>query len=368
MSGPEYVLESPVEPAKLPEVRNHTQFPSQYFQMMDTNDKVFHVLVSRLTFDLLSPDSKGAPQLSQTQHPLVRADEFYQQPNTSATIQESDFAPYKPRCDILFAHATAYAPNEKPLERWPIGIRIGDWSKKISVCGPRRIVPAALGWKLQAPKPAIQVPLRYELAFGGTLQWPETVAKDEEPEILIRHPANPIGCGLLNAAWLKKARPHEMRAPQMEVFGQPFGETHLHKNDYPVIGLGAIGRWWSPRIQLAGSYDRQWQETRWPNLPRDFDSAYWNCAPADQQIDYPQGGEEVVLAGLTPGGGSFRTRIPAPHPHALARLHAGPILPRRMNLDTLIFDMHAMTLTCVHRMVIAADAEVRVLEIRRREA
>ena len=141
MSGPEYVLESPAEPAKIPEVRNHTPFPSQYFQMMDTNDKVFHVLVSRLTFDLLSPDSNGAPQLSQTQHPLVRADEFYQQPNTSATIQESDFAPYKPRCDILFAHATAYAPNEKPLERWPVGVRIGDWSKKISVCGPRRIVP-----------------------------------------------------------------------------------------------------------------------------------------------------------------------------------------------------------------------------------
>ena len=210
--------------------------------------------------------------------------------------------------------------------------------------------------------------MRYKLAFGSALQWPETVAEDEEPKILIRHPANPIGCGLLDATWLKKARPHEMRASQMEVFGQPFDETHLRKNDYPVIGLGALGRGWSPRIQLAGSYDRQWQGTRWPHLPKDFDSAYWNCVLVDQQIDYPQGGEEVVLAGLTPGGGPFRTRIPAPPPHALARLHADPILPRRMYLDTLIFDMHAMTLTCVHRMAIAAEAEVRVLEIRRQEA
>ena len=368
MSGPEYTLESPVEAAQIPEVRNHTPFPSQYFQMMDTNDKIFHVLVSRLTFDLMKLDRLGAPELAPEQSPLVFADEFYQQPNTSAIIQESDFAPYKPRCDILFAHATAYAPKEASLARWPVGVRIGHWSKKITVCGPRRIVPAALGWKLQAPQPAIQVPLRYELAFGGTLQWPESVAENEEPEILIRHPTNPIGCGLLDAAWLKKVRPHEMRAPQMEVFDQALDEAHLHKKDYPVIGLGAIGRWWAPRIRLAGSYDRQWQEERWPRLPRDFDSAYWNYAPEDQQIDYPQGGEEIVLAGLTPGGGPFKTRIPAPPPHALVRLYAGPILPRRMNLDTLIFDMHRMHLSCVYRMTVAADADVRVLEIRRREA
>ena len=76
----------------------------------------------------------------------------------------------------------------------------------------------------------------------------------------------------------------------------------------------------------------------------------------------------LLLQCLTPGGGPFKTRIPAPPPHVLVRLYAGPILPRRMNLDTLIFDMYRMHLSCVYRMTVAADADVRVLEIRRREA
>mgnify|MGYP001174119762 CR=1 FL=1 len=368
MNRPPYVLESPVQAAPLPEVRNHTHFPSQYFQMMDSDDKVFHVLVSRITYDLSELDGEGRPGLAREQQELVQSDMFYGQINASSIIQESDFAAYKPRCDVLFAHATAYAPDGKPAPRWPIGVRIGDWSKLMGVCGPRVIRPGVLGWKLGDPEPAIQVPLRYELAFGGTCQWPETASGDEEPQIHASYAPNPIGCGLLHPQWLKKARPQALEAPQMEVLDQPFDDARLQRQDYPAVGLGAIGRWWQPRVALAGTYDQNWKEHRWPRLPQDFDCAYWNCAPRDQQIAYPQGGEDIVLAGLTPGGGRFQARLPDRPPHVLARLHAGPILPRHMPLDTLVFDMHRMTLSCVHRMLIAADADVRVLEIRRREA
>lgn len=368
MRQPPYVLESPVEAAPLPEVRNHTQFPSQYFQMVDVGDKVFHVLVSRITYALDDLDEQKRPRLARDQQELVQSDMFYNEMNTSSLVQESDFAHYKPRCDVLLAHATGYAPDGKPASRWPVGVKIGDWHKLIAVCGPRTIRPGVTGWKLSDPQPAIQVPIRYELAFGGTCQWPETIAAEDEPEILARYEPNPIGCGLLHQLWLKQARPQELRAPQIEVFEQPFDNHWLQRQDYPVVGLGAIGRWWQPRVRLAGTYDQEWKENRWPRLPLDFDAAYWNAAPQDQQIDYPKGGEEVVLVGLTPGGGKSHLYLPDRPPHALARLHAGPILPRPMNLDTLIFDMHRMTLTCVHRMLIAADADVRVLEIRQREA
>ncbi|WP_157719038.1 DUF2169 family type VI secretion system accessory protein [Halopseudomonas salegens] len=368
MRQPPYVLESPVEAAALPEVRNHTHFPSQYFQMMDTSDKVFHVLVSRLTYDLSNLDEQKKPRLAREQQELVQSDMFYSKVNASSLVQESDFAPYKPRCDVLFAHATAYAPDGKQATRWPVGVKIGEWRKVMAVCGPRTIQPGVLGWKLNNPEPAIQVPIRYELAFGGTYQWPETLAEDEEPQIHARYEPNPIGCGLLHSLWLKKVRPQMLKAPQMEVFEQPFKDHWLERLDYPVMGLGAIGRWWQPRVSFAGTYDQNWKEHRWPRLPLDFDANYWNCAPQDQQIDYPEGGEEILLVGLTPGGGQFRACLPDRPPHALARLHAGPILARPMHLDTLIFDMHRMTLTCVHRMLIAADADVRVLEIRRREA
>ncbi|HAQ24498.1 MAG TPA: hypothetical protein DCQ80_00760 [Pseudomonas sp.] len=67
-------------------------------------------------------------------------------------------------------------------------------------------------------------------------------------------------------------------------------------------GFGIRGRAWAPRLQTAGTYDRQWLDARWPLLPRDFDFAYWNGAPEDQQIDSPHG---FVRAPL-PGHRAFR--------------------------------------------------------------
>src|SRR5260370_42679476 len=67
-----------------------------------------------------------------------------------------------------------------------------------------------------------------------------------------------------------------------------------------VVGVGAIGRWWSPRVSLAGTHDDAWKQSQWPKSPLDHDYRYWNCAPEDQQIDYPQGGEEVMLLNHIP--------------------------------------------------------------------
>ena len=132
---------------------------------------------------------------------------------------------------------------------------------------------------------------------------------------------------------------------------------------YQPVGVGPLGKWWTPRRQKAGTYDQTWKESRWPRLPLDFDFGYWNAAPEDQQIEYPQGGEELVLAGLTAGQQVWRCKLPRLRPFVRVRLQAGPILPRAMNLDTLVIDFKAGTLSCVWRMTLAARAEVRVLEI-----
>jgi hypothetical protein len=52
---------------------------------------------------------------------------------------------------------------------------------------------------------------------------------------------------------------------------------------------------------MAGTYDDQWQKDRRPLLPVDFQDSYFRCAPLDQQLNgFLQGGEEVVLANLSP--------------------------------------------------------------------
>ncbi|MFI8616866.1 DUF2169 domain-containing protein [Acidovorax sp. NPDC077693] len=365
MNGPDLLMPAPVQAAPLAEMRNHTSFESQYFQMMDTGDEVFHVIACRVTYDLARLDADGTPQLAQHQVPLVDADQFYAQPTTSSCIQESDFAPYKPQCDILLANATAYSPEGQPERRWPVGARIGNWQKVLAVTGPRRMHEGVLGWKVTEPEKATEVPLRWELAYGGTCQWPLHPAADQEPEIWAPYEANPIGCGWVDKAWHKKSRLDEFPAPQIEAFNQPFDANAANAMRYTPVGVGPVGKWWTPRRAKGGTYDQAWKESRWPRLPKDFDFGYWNCAPEDQQIPYPEGGEEILLVGLTPGQRVFKCQLPPPAVHAVARLKVGPVLPLPMRLDTVTVDFKARTLSCVWRIQVAAQFGVRVLELRR---
>lgn len=361
MNGSDNLLDAPVTGAPLPRVRNHTGFPSQYYQMADTQEQIFHVMVSRLTYDMRRIDAEGVLQLAQQQHPLVEADLFYGEPNASAVLQESDFAPYKPRCDVLFTHAIAHSPGGKSQRRWPVSVRIGGWEKILTVTGPRLMERRLLtGWRLSEPEPALRVPVRYEHAWGGTRQWPQ--APESEAEFLERDAHNPIGCGFAPKAWLKKSRVRKIAAPSIECFRQPFTARDAARQRYPVVGLGAIGRHWQPRLKRAGTYDEDWKSTRWPRLPLDFDFSYWNCAPEDQQIDYPQGGEEVVLTGLRPEG-ELRFRLPCSPLKLLLHLEAGVPLFKPLVADTLVFDLAACELALVQRALVSAAAGVAAMEL-----
>lgn len=362
MNGPDNLLDAPLPTAPLPEVVNHTRLPSQYFQMIDVNDAVFHVIVVRSTYDMYRADARGRLLLAEQQSALVEADEYYGEVNLSSVVQESDYAPFKPRCDILFAHAEACAPQGEPAQRIAVGVRIGSWEKSLQVCGPRRLETGVLGWRLTDPQPAVRVPIRYEQAWGGSCQWPLQLAADAEPELLARDERNPVGCGFIDPAWLCKVGASRFVAPQLEMLGEAFEARHADAADYPVLGLGPIGRWWLPRRLKAGTYDEHWKRTRWPALPKDFDFAYWNCAPEDQQIDYPAGGEQVVMIGLHPGG-DMRFRLPEPDARLLLHLSAGVPLFKALQTDTLLFDLKAMQLVVVQRGLVAAQAGVDKIEI-----
>ena len=207
---------------------------------MDVGDEVFHVIASRITYDLTRLDEQGAPPLAAVQAPLADADAFYGEPATTSCIQESDFAPYKPKCDILLAHAVAYAPEGRAHRRWPVGIRIGDWQKMLAVTGARYIDRGLLGWKVTEPEKATAVPLRWEHAYGGTCQWPRQVKEGEEPDLWSPYEANPIGSGWVDKPWLKKAQVADVDAPRIEVFEQPFGTEDANAMRYEPVG---VARW-----------------------------------------------------------------------------------------------------------------------------
>lgn len=407
MERPSHAMPSPVESAPLPEVVNHTPWPSQYFQHVDPHGEIFHVMVSRISYTLRAVQKNGdlieptvLPPEQQT--PLCTADEFYANVNTSSVLQESDLAPYKPKCDVVLTNAFAHTPDGKPHERWPAGFRFADTIiKTFQVTGPRQFERslASLGaLRPGAPKPVTQVPLCYELAFGGpnVIRQEQLLQEflDDKDDVRITksqreaahqaHDAlpafytpNPIGCGRLPEAVhdadkaIAKLEIHTQQqtqsaqhyaAPQIEALNQPYDG----QQDYPVVGVGAIGRWWSPRVSLAGTHDDAWKQSQWPKSPLDHDYRYWNCAPEDQQIDYPQGGEEVMLLNLIPADkyqGIFRFKLPTQELQLLVRLNVGVVMFAPMNIDTVILDLATGTVTTVRRAIISAKTDVRQLEL-----
>jgi hypothetical protein len=269
---------------------NHTPFPSQYFQSVDKNGVVFHVVVLRVTYDMHQLLADGSLSYAAEQTPLATQDVWSGEVNTSSPLWESDFAPYKPKCDVLLVNAVSRPPQDKPAQRWPCGVSLTwqqaterkTWSKALSVTGPRHF--GLLG--VSQPEAATEVAIDWQHAYGG--QMPETKAGRDDERIDER---NPVGVGL------HKAR--GQAAPQLELMGKPYTDGH-GQSDYPPICLSAVGRAWLPRRQLAGTYDDAWLTTQWPLPPLDFDNGYWNCAPQDQQIEHLPPGVEMLLADVYP--------------------------------------------------------------------
>ena len=407
----------PFELPPLPETVNHTPWPAQNFLHVDPAGDVFHVMVSRTTYSLrgMEADSAGLmqPRLLPPgeQVSLVAQDGYRGELNSSSVIEESDFAPYKPLCDVVLVNAQACAPRNAPAERWAVGFRFGDAiSKVLNVTGPRhfeRSSSVAGGFQLTQPNPAMRVPICYELAYGGPnvvdayAQSDQPGAASGEHKLPAFYAPNPIGAGrwggkdtrqwiedqqeaLLKAQRDAKDARHahdtlthnfdaqvRYRGPQIEPRERAFNGSD---KDYPVAGYGPVARWWQPRQQLAGTHDAQWKAVQWPKSPKDHDYRYWNFAPEDQQIAYPDGGEQITLANLTPAippskgaepGNSQLVHFALPKQplKVLVRMQAGPLLLMPMHIDTIVIDFADSSLSVVRRALVPADLEVRKLEL-----
>jgi hypothetical protein len=246
-----------------------------------------HLVVAvKGTFTL--PASGREPLLAEEQVPLVDADAFSGAPGLSSPTAECDHAPWKPRCDVLL-NGSAYAPAGRPAARVPVGIRIGGWQKTFAVVGNRTWRAGGLG--ATRPEPFEVMPISYDNAFGG----PDDFHPDASRHRSYR--PNPVGRGY-----------HSDLAPEL-VNGTPLPNTE--ENDaavqapngrYAPMAFGPVGRGWLPRYKLAGTYDQNWIDNIFPFLPPDFDPAYYQSAPPDQQIERIEGGEPVLLGNLTSDG------------------------------------------------------------------
>lgn len=317
-------------------VLNQTRYQHQFTMGMDNAGRDYLSFVVKGTFDFPEdPDTTPIP--SSKQRPLVMADEFTGAPGLSATFWETDFAFRKTACDVILQGA-AYAPGGQPAERVRVGLRVGGWIKQFDVVGERewRVIGPAI--TATRPYPFTRQLFSYDTAFGGP---DRSVADDPKPPVYM---PNPVGIGF--ATLRTNGQITGLPLPNTEAIGEEVTSPFGH---YRPMGLGPLSRGAPERLRYAGTYDDHWKDNVFPFLPADFDERYYQTAPADQQIAFPQPGTAVLLGNLTPKG---REEFRLPDTALPIRVHQGRevCLDTQVLPDTLIFDPEARVFMLVWRV------------------
>jgi len=339
---------------------NYTPFPAMAYQALDQHEQCFHVVALRTTSEI---KTYGTLQFTPEQAPLAVSDEYHGEMNKSSVRQESDLAPFKPKCDVI-VNGKAYAPAGRAARRFTAGIRVAGpkqprplpprpqglnptmppapaavaaWQRAViearanplpgpvildrhlAVCGPRYWEKGSFGgWALASPEPIVSLPLRYEYAYGGQCRiGPEDPAgRHVEPKYRLtaeqrrEHPDGPHkapvahGACESNPVGMGFAEKWYLRAKKIERVRAPqidLPEAPVREfgKTYPAQGFGVIAKGWLPRRRLCGTIDEAFIKSGRP-LPGDFDFAFWNGAHPDLQVPWPAGNEEITLTNLCP--------------------------------------------------------------------
>ena len=333
---------------------NDTPLPVHVSPNLGPGERPILTLVTKAVFDIVPG---GTASMAAPPAGLAFADQLVDTPRGPMPLVESDVAPFKPAADVLLVGARAHAPDRRPVTEVDVRLRVGRMQKIVRVFGPRTWKPAGrFGGepKISEPAPFKDCDLAWTEAFGGT---------DAEKGGVFA--ANPVGVGYLLEAGKNRKK---------EIDGQPLPRIedpeHLiaeWTDRPPPAGFGALGRGWEPRVGLLGTYDEKWEKHRAPQPPRDFDFAFYNCAPADQQIrGYLRGDESFAVVNATREG-RLDGRLPGLQPVVtIRRPDAKGEEDVTMNLDTLVLEPSALKMTLVWRgtPAIRAMEKPDVAEIR----
>lgn len=390
---------------------NRTPHAASQFDMVDQFGAAFHVVVARMGYSLGPCGTDGmASLLPMARQSRLATEDLHLDGDTQAgTVQESDFAPYKPRCDVI-VNGVAHAPRGQALPQFLVNLtvqaakttvidktlqisgersfrkkaaltRLAQGCARIATLGLLRPTP----WQLSAPQPFLQLPLHYAYAYGGQcrIEADDCAAQDLPPAVRITAgkaaahdscQANPLGRGFARHWYLDLKQAVEVPAPRITPAAQPctvhqFWQGAAGKDLPAPAGLAPIGRGWLPRRALAGHIveKAQWDADDVPALPEDFDFAYWNSTPPDQQCPYLAGLEQFTLTNLCRhdhpsaradrrGNTVLRFALPQQVMCLLLADKNDQLLVWRLAIDTVLIDPEAATVELVWRAIVPADA------------
>ncbi len=305
--------------------------------------------------------------------PIVLGDDYFDPTNAerSSLKRPGDALLTKPGTDVIVTGA-AKAPHGRPTRQWDATVivrRGGQTALRhtVQATGPRAWQHLWLrGWSLSRPEPTLSVPIRYELAYGGSY-FDHSKGKTGA---WVMHEGNPSGRGLCDAAALDKHASYD--APAWQLPAHPVTSPN---RDSPLAGFGPVARPWISRRRYAGTYDETWERKMRDDLTRglppdyapDLDLRFFQCAhPALTSARHLRGDEQLGLVGLLGHAPSFVTRLPGISVLAKLRQSSGDREELALPLDTVHIDLDARRVYLAWRLCVdqARGIEEAVLTTR----
>ncbi len=243
----------------------------------------------------------GGPMSPVAPEPLRTEDQTHGGLPARSVESPAETAPLLRACDVIFTGSAILPGGQRALTA---AARIGLFSDRRPVLDKTVHVLADRKGKA-APEPFSRMPIVYERAFGGPGQ------------------ENPVG---VDAPCI--VDPQDPRR---------------------AAGFGAISRFWRPRKKLVEALDRGPLEKPIQEIAEDFPWAYFQAAPADQQIGYLAGGEWLVLDGLHPELPRVQTQIPFAQAKGRVRAPNGALADVPMVADMLLLRGDTATASIVWR-------------------
>ncbi len=272
---------------------NNTPFTAERSWVREKNGAEVWLVAVKGTFTI---EDNGALKIAEEQEEVNIAPVFRGDPQSTSLLYDTDLPHRKNSTDILI-DGHAYAPNGNAVETIDVTLRVANIDKTLRVFGDRAWQNSLTGVSISNTQPFVKMPLTYERAFGGTDQY------SDDPKNHDWEPRNPIGLGFATKAEYLIEKP----LPNIE---DPASLINNWKERPQPMGFGPIAGHWSPRVELAGTYDENWEKNRQPLLPENFNDDYHQSAPKDQQTKgFIEREELFELYNMTPTG-ELKFRLP----------------------------------------------------------
>lgn len=259
---------------------NSTPFEAELSLLNDESGVDTLYVIVKATFE-----DRAGWTVSDEPHPIWQGDSYYGEPGASSLRYPSEQHLGKTATDVL-VEGDAWGEEARTVRRQTVGLSVGSVNREVAVFGDRV-------WergRISSPEPFVQMPIRFERAFGG--------AVERDGRWLVYNERNPVGRFALGRCSAEEAEGELL--PNVE---HPQALLQSVNDNPEPVGLGAVAPNWLPRTQHAGTYDQQWRQTRAPFAPEDFSRRFFNvAAPGLIYPGWMTGGEPFSVSGMHPEG------------------------------------------------------------------